>query len=156
MLKQLVSFILPITVTIIVPLSIENDRHPKSISTLIVGLGFIGFGLTAVVFTISAFIKVGKGTLASWSPTKKLVIQGLHRYVRNPMIMGVLTILIGESIAIYSLPIFLWAFIFFGINTILFITYEEPDLERKFGEDYRIYKKNVHRWIPRLKPYDPN
>ncbi|MEQ1585391.1 MAG: methyltransferase [Cyclobacteriaceae bacterium] len=152
-IKQLISFLLPITVTIGVPLNIESNIHVRSTSLAIMGLLIMGMGLSGLVLTISAFLRIGKGTLAPWSPTKILVIHGLHRYVRNPMIMGVLAILIGESLAILSLPIFLWAVIFFIVNTILFITYEEPNLERKFGEDYRVYKRNVNRWIPKLKPF---
>ena len=93
--------------------------------------------------TISSFIRIGKGTLAPWSPTKKLFIAGMHAYVRNPMIMGVLTVLIGESIAIISLNILVWAGFFFLLNTVVFILYEEPDLEKKFGDEYREYKRNV-------------
>ena len=106
--------------------------------------------------TIYAIIKIGKGTLAPWSPTKKLVISGMYRYTRNPMIMGVLTVLFGESLAILSLNIFIWAVIFFIVNTVWFILYEEPDLEKKFGEEYLEFKNNVPRWIPRATPFKPH
>jgi protein-S-isoprenylcysteine O-methyltransferase Ste14 len=107
-----------------------------------------------MIVTISSFIMVGRGTLAPWSPTKKLVIKGLYRYVRNPMILGVLTVLLGESATLWSKNILIWAGCFFIINTVYFIIYEEPDLENKFGEDYRQYKKHVSRWLPRLTPFD--
>jgi protein-S-isoprenylcysteine O-methyltransferase Ste14 len=68
------------------------------------------------------------------------------------MIIGVLIVLTGESIAILSLNIFIWTLIFFIINNIWYIFYEEPDLEKKFGDEYRKYKKSVPRWIPRLEP----
>jgi protein-S-isoprenylcysteine O-methyltransferase Ste14 len=109
-----------------------------------------------MIMTISTFIRIGKGTLAPWSPTRKLVIGGMYGYVRNPMIMGVLIVLIGESIAILSLKIFIWAVIFFIINNIFFFLYEEPNLEKKFGAEYQEYKKNVPRWIPRLKAFVPD
>jgi protein-S-isoprenylcysteine O-methyltransferase Ste14 len=155
-LKQLVSFILPVTVLILVPLYIEKDISIKNVPTLLLGLLIMIIGLYAMIKSISAFIKIGKGTLAPWSPTKKLVIAGMYRYVRNPMIMGVLTVLIGESIAIMSMQILIWAGIFFLINTTYFVLYEEPDLERKFGDQYREYKRNVRRWVPRWKPFNPN
>ncbi len=155
-LKQLVSFILPITVLILVPLYIEKDISIKNVPTLLLGLLIMIIGLYAMIKSISAFIKIGKGTLAPWSPTKKLVIAGMYRYVRNPMIMGVLTVLIGESIAIMSMQILIWAGIFFLINTTYFVLYEEPDLERKFGDQYREYKRNVRRWVPRWKPFNSN
>lgn len=155
-LKQLVSFILPVTVLILVPLYIEKDISIKNVPTLLLGLLIMIIGLYAMIKSISAFIKIGKGTLAPWSPTKKLVIAGMYRYVRNPMIMGVLTVLIGESIAIMSMQILIWAGIFFLINTTYFVLCEEPDLERKFGDQYREYKRNVRRWVPRWKPFNSN
>jgi protein-S-isoprenylcysteine O-methyltransferase Ste14 len=108
-----------------------------------------------MTITISTFIKIGKGTLAPWSPPEKLIVGGMYGYVRNPMIMGVLTVLTGESIAILSFNIFIWTVIFFIINNILFVLYEEPNLEKRFGNEYREYKNNVPRWIPRLKPFKP-
>lgn len=109
-----------------------------------------------MTMTISLFIKIGKGTLAPWSPTRKLVIRGMYGHVRNPMIIGVLIVLIGESIAILSLNIFIWTVIFFIINNLYFVIYEEPNLEKRFGDEYQEYKKNVPRWIPRLKPFEPD
>jgi protein-S-isoprenylcysteine O-methyltransferase Ste14 len=154
--KQLVSFILPITVLIIVPLYIERNISIKNVLSLLIGLSIICIGMYIMTMTISTFIRIGKGTLAPWSPTRKLVISGLYGYVRNPMIMGVMIVLIGESIAIMSLKILFWALVFFIINNIYFIVYEEPDLEKKFGDEYREYKKNVRRWIPRLKSFNPD
>ena len=69
------------------------------------------------------------------------------------MIIGVLIVLIGESVSILSLNILIWALIFFIINNVYFLVYEEPNLEKRFGNEYREYKRNVPRWIPRFKPY---
>jgi protein-S-isoprenylcysteine O-methyltransferase Ste14 len=153
LLKQIFSFILPVIVLIIVPLNIEKNFLPHNIFALVAGLMLIFTGLYIMILTITKFVRIGEGTLAPWSPTRKLVIEGVYRYVRNPMILGVLTVLSGESIAILSLNIFIWILIFFIINNIWFIFYEEPDLEKKFGDEYRKYKKNVPRWIPRSSPY---
>jgi protein-S-isoprenylcysteine O-methyltransferase Ste14 len=152
-LKQIFSFILPVIVLIIIPLNIEKNFLPHNILALVAGLLLILTGLYIMILTITKFVRIGKGTLAPWSPTGKLVIAGLYRYVRNPMIIGVLIVLTGESIAILSLNIFIWTLIFFIINNIWFVYYEEPDLEKKFGDEYRKYKKNVPRWIPRLQPF---
>lgn len=153
--KQIFSFILPFTVLAIVPLWIEKNRTIQLGIHLFVGLALILTGLTIMTITISSFIKIGKGTLAPWSPTKKLVLKGLYRYVRNPMILGVFTVLLGEALTLWCKNILLWAGTFFIINTIYFILYEEPDLEKKFGDEYREYKKNVSRWLPRFTPYYP-
>lgn len=153
LLKHLFSLILPVTVLILVPLWIEDDFSNNNIYALIGGSILILAGLLVIVLTISAFIRIGKGTLAPWSPTKKLVVTGIYAHVRNPMISGVLTVLLGESLAILSLSIFIWAIAFFIINNIYFLMYEEPNLGERFGEDYRQYKSKVPRWIPAMKPY---
>jgi protein-S-isoprenylcysteine O-methyltransferase Ste14 len=152
-IKQLFSLILPITVAIIVPLFIERDFKFHYMFTSGPGLFLILFGLTLMILTISSFIKIGKGTLAPWAPTKRLVITGFYAHVRNPMILGVLFILLGESILFLSSNIFIWAVFFFLINNLYFSLFEEPGLEKRFGEEYREYKRNVPRWIPRLKAF---
>jgi protein-S-isoprenylcysteine O-methyltransferase Ste14 len=106
-----------------------------------------------MVMTISAFMIKGKGTLAPWSPTKKLIVDGMYGYVRNPMIMGVLAVLTGESIAIMSINIFSWTIIFFIINHFYFLLLEEPLLLKKFGKEYLEYKKHVKRWMLQSTPY---
>jgi protein-S-isoprenylcysteine O-methyltransferase Ste14 len=69
------------------------------------------------------------------------------------MISGVLMTLLGESVVFGSIGIFIWFLLFFIVNHIYFIYSEEPGLERRFGQEYLVYKKNVPRWIPRLKPW---
>jgi protein-S-isoprenylcysteine O-methyltransferase Ste14 len=152
-LKQIFSFILPITVLVIVPLWIEKDWTININFSLFAGSIMVLIGLLIMVVCISSFIRIGRGTLAPWSPTKKLVVKGLYRYVRNPMILGVLIVLLGEALVLRSQNILIWAASFFVINTIYFIVYEEPDLEDRFGDEYRQYKKHVSRWLPRRRPY---
>ena len=154
-LKQLFSFILPVTVLIIVPMAIENNRSVTNLRQALEGFVIVGIGLWMMIVTIRSFIRKGKGTLAPWNPTHKLIISGLYAYVRSPMIIGVILVLLGESLIFLSFNIFVWALAFFIINNIWFTVYEEPDLEKKFGEEYKAYKKQVHRWIPRLHPYKP-
>jgi len=151
--KQIFSFILPVTVLIVIPLWIEDKIMIRNIPALIFGLILICAGLLTMAASIGLFIRKGKGTLAPWSPTRYLVIEGPYKYVRNPMIIGVLIVLTGEAIAILSLKIAIWALAFFIINNLYFILYEEPDLAKKFGKEYLDYKSNVKRWIPRSKPY---
>jgi protein-S-isoprenylcysteine O-methyltransferase Ste14 len=155
-LKQIFSFILPVIVLIIVPLCIEKDIVIKLLPALLIGVIIMVIGLYAITMTVSSIIKIGKGTLAPWSPSRHLVIGGMYGYIRNPMILGVLTVLIGESIVILSYKILIWAVCFFVINNIWFIIYEEPNLENKFGDEYREYKRNVPRWVPRLKSFKPD
>jgi protein-S-isoprenylcysteine O-methyltransferase Ste14 len=156
LLKQIFSFILPVTVLVIVPLWLEENWTIRVSFHLFAGLIITVIGLTIMALTIYSFITIGKGTLAPWSPPKKLVIKGLYRYVRNPMILGVLTVLLGEALGVWSKNILVWAGEFFTINIIYFIIYEEPNLEKRFGDEYREYKKHVSMWIPRRTPYYPD
>jgi len=153
-LKQIFSFILPITVLVIVPLWIENNWTINIGFSLFAGSIVVLVGLMIMIVCISSFIRIGRGSLAPWSPTKKLVVKGLYQYVRNPMILGVLIVLLGEALALKSQNILIWAASFFVINTIYFIVYEEPGLEDRFGAEYREYKKHVSRWLPRRRPYN--
>ena len=58
--------------------------------------GSIGLGLSA--WSVRIFIKFGEGTPAPWDPPKKLILHGPYRYVRNPMIIGTLLMLVAEAI----------------------------------------------------------
>lgn len=155
--------LLPVTVIILVPFLLLLFSvwigipwlfiYPITFWTLIIGGIFIGFGVYVLYKTTRVFTQVGKGTLAPWAPTQKFVVVGLYRYVRNPMIIGVLLTVLGEAILVGSILIFLWFILFWIANHIWFVRWEEPDLERRFGGAYCEYKTNVPRWIPRRTPW---
>jgi protein-S-isoprenylcysteine O-methyltransferase Ste14 len=119
---------------------------------LLVGAALIGAGLALMYRTISLFARVGEGTLAPWDPTRKLVVQGPYRYARNPMISGVLAVLLGEAALFGSPPLAAWFAAFFAINAVWFVLVEEPGLRRRFGREYEAYARAVPRWIPRRTP----
>lgn len=114
----------------------------------------ICLGLLLMVATIRLFVTVGKGTLAPWEPTQRLVVQGVYRHVRNPMISGVILVLLGESVLTACLPLFCWLLVGVLINAAYIPLSEEPGLVKRFGEDYLTYKRNVPRWVPRWTPWD--
>jgi protein-S-isoprenylcysteine O-methyltransferase Ste14 len=116
------------------------------------GIVFLA-GLTFFGWSLYLFAAKGKGTLAPWDPPKKLVVTGPYRYVRNPMISGVLMLVLGEALFHGSSTIGWWALGFLALNQVYFMILEEPQLERRFGESYRVYKSSVPRWIPRFTPY---
>jgi protein-S-isoprenylcysteine O-methyltransferase Ste14 len=155
-LTNLVSFVLPITVLYVVPEWLTGFTPVKLTALVYPGIVLLLVGLIMLALTIIAFIRKGKGTLAPWSPTKKLVISGLHAFVRNPMISGVAIILCGEALIFYFLKILIWLLIFVIINHVYFIFVEEPSLLNRFGSEYSEYKSHVGRWIPRIRPYNPD
>jgi protein-S-isoprenylcysteine O-methyltransferase Ste14 len=153
--ESLTSFLLPVFVLIIMPLLIESNFIFTMNIFSIIGLTIILIGFTTLILTIRMFIREGEGTLAPWSPTKKMVVRGLYRYVRNPMILGVSLVLLGESTLFRSYRIVIWLVVFFITNHIYFLLSEEPGLMKRFGQEYVEYKENVPCWIPRLTPWNP-
>lgn len=108
-------------------------------------LMILGFGLMTICILQFAF--EGKGTLSPLDPTKELVVKGCYRYSRNPMYVGVVLLLLGESVFARSLVLAGYgAIVFVGFN--LFIVFhEEPRLKREFGTDWENYKKRTGRWF---------
>jgi len=118
-----------------------------------IGYILISLGLFILVQTIKTLATECGGTSSPWGSPTKLVVCGIYSYVRNPMISGVLLILLGEALTFNSRSVMNWCIIFFIINTLYFILIDEPVLTTKFGDDYREYKKNVNRWLPRRTPW---
>lgn len=152
--------LLPGTVAIIIPLLLYHYTTPL-IPMNVGKLSWLGwiiliFGLLFLFWSIILFYRIGKGTLAPWNPTSNLVISGPYRLVRNPMIVGVLNTLIGEGLAFGQVNILYWAILFFFMCSAYFVFVEEPELEKRFGEDYVKYRRNVSRWVPRIIPYKPS
>ena len=162
LIRALFSLVLPITIIVIIPLFVilRFNNHLLTFNSvlssilLILGLLLIFLGLLFVFYTNKSFLEIGKGTLAPWDPPNKLIIEGAYRYVRNPMISGVLMVVLGETLIFSSIELFLLFILFFIVNHIYFIYSEEPGLTKRFGNDYIEYKKNVPRWIPRLTPWN--
>lgn len=154
-MKQLRAILLlPGTVTVVIPATILYFTGISQSWNIVAGIVFILLGLILMAKTIRLFITVGQGTLAPWNPTQRLVVRGVYRYVRNPMITGVWCILLGESVIFGSPWLLGWFGIFAAVNMIYIPLVEEPGLVKRFGDDYRLYKQNVPRWIPRLKPWE--
>jgi protein-S-isoprenylcysteine O-methyltransferase Ste14 len=126
-----------------------------SVLLVLVGVALIAAGFALWVWTVRLLMRIGKGTLAPWDPTRRLVVDGPYRRVRNPMITAVLAVLLGEAALSGSPGLLIWCALFLGINWAYFVLYEEPGLERRFGEQYRAYRRNVPRWIPRRTPWTP-
>ena len=144
--------LLPGVVTIVVPMLLLRGDDADVTWLAIPGAALIAAGFALWVWTVHHFARIGKGTLAPWDPTRNLVVAGPYRYVRNPMITAVVTVLLGEALLFRSRAIAVWAAAFLLVNWVWFVTYEEPGLERRFGDEYRAYKRDVPRWLPLRSP----
>jgi protein-S-isoprenylcysteine O-methyltransferase Ste14 len=110
-------------------------------------------GTAILLKSIWSFAHVGRGTLAPFDETDKLIVVGLYRYMRNPMYVGVMMILLAESWFFWSSQLLAYTGTFFAVANIFVIGYEENRLRNKYGDDFRRYCDHVGRWIPG-KPYD--
>ncbi len=114
------------------------------------GIILIAAGAALGLTCVGVFVIIGKGTAAPFDPPRKFVAVGPYKYVRNPMYIGALLVILGFGFYINSLAVLI-----FGLPWILFallfvIFYEEPALRKKFGEEYRTYCDGVNRWVPRF------
>ena len=144
------ALLLPGTVTLLLPYLILSRRAvPHWDAIGLPGLVVILVGATILIWCIADFARLGRGTLAPVDPPKALVIRGLYRYVRNPMYVGVVLVLLGESALFRSASLLLYTAVFFLIAHLFVMVYEEPNLRARFGESYEHYRRSVARWIPR-------
>ena|SRR5919201_2576956 len=151
-----VLFIGPGPLTVLVPwlLSGWELREPLLGWTWLRGLGIvlIAFGTPVLAESIARFVWKGRGTLTPAVPTQRLVLTGLYRFVRNPMYVGVVAIILGEALLLGSGDVLIYA----GVVTLGFhlfvVLYEEPTLRRMYGPEYNEYCARVCRWIPRAMP----
>jgi len=126
--------------------SLVNMSNSRLLIVAIIGI----CGLGLAVWTCSLFFRFGKGTAAPWDPPQRLVIRGPYRHVRNPMLTGVWLLLLCEVIVFQSWGIFVLLLIFVLVNMVYLPLVEERALEKRFGQDYVVYKQHVPRWIPRF------
>jgi protein-S-isoprenylcysteine O-methyltransferase Ste14 len=127
---------------------------PARPALALAGLLLMAAGLWLMAQTMWLLIVEGQGTLAPWDPTRRLVVRGIYRYVRNPMITGVISIALGEAAVFASGALLAWAASVTLVNAIYIPLLEEPGLVQRFGAAYETYRRNVPRWLPRREPWE--
>ncbi|MFH1150880.1 MAG: isoprenylcysteine carboxylmethyltransferase family protein [Actinomycetota bacterium] len=155
--NRFLPFALPLSVTVIVPatlLRLFGRRSRMPAAQVPAGAVLMTAGYAMLAWTVTLFRRIGKGSLATWDPTRDLVVAGPYAHTRNPMISGVVTVLVGESVLFGSRPVLAWAAAFFAVNTAYFKLFEEPGLLERFGDDYACYRDNVPMWLPRMSPWE--
>ena len=128
-------------------------RGPQIETGLLAWLAFpLWFiGVVVLVWSFWNFLKEGRGTPAPIDPPKELVAVGFYRYVRNPMYIGVLAVILGHFLWFGYWYLLIYAVVVFLAFNAFVMFYEEPTLKRTFGASYEEYLKRVPRWIPRIK-----
>jgi protein-S-isoprenylcysteine O-methyltransferase Ste14 len=153
--------LLPVTVTVVVPTWLARRSGlmlavpATALEWVAAAAGLLALMVGVLLFaaSLTRFAVQGQGTLAPWDPPRRLVVAGPYRYVRNPMISGVFFVLVGEALLLRSTPHLWWAAAFALVNLVFFAAVEEPQLERRFGDEYRTYCRHVPRLVPRRTPW---
>jgi protein-S-isoprenylcysteine O-methyltransferase Ste14 len=135
-------------VEVYVPLLIVRGLSPDSRIWLAVSLVFFVAGGSIYTWCVWDFAVFGRGTPAPINAPKKLVVQGMYHYTRNPMYLGVLTIILGWAV-LYKAPRLVLYALCVGLSFHCFIVFsEEPHLQRMFGSSYEEYRARVRHWFP--------
>ncbi len=151
-LRTLIFLVLvPGTVLFYIPIEIASstERLVPLGPLRFLGLGPLALGIAIVLWCARDFAVKGRGTPAPIDPPKELVVRGLYRYVRNPMYVGAVLILVGHVGWFLALELLLYLALVLLAFHLFVVLYEEPALTRKFGDAYRDYQAAVPRWIPR-------
>ena len=163
--RHLISVVLfPVTVTVVVPALIVIPAHGRAphfgtaltLGLVTVGCLLIAAGLGLMTWTVVLFDRLGEGTLGIgpvMGEPVHLVVRGPYRHVRNPMITGVLCILLGEAAVTASGSLLVWFAIFLAFQATAIRFWEEPHLVRRYGDEYVEFRRDVPRWIPRISAW---
>lgn len=153
-LKNLIfTIVVPGSVTVLFPmLLLRGGAMRVELGALrFAGLPLMALGGLIYLWTVWDFATLGRGTPAPIDAPRVLVARGLYRTVRNPMYVGVLSVLAGEALFFESALLGVYAGLI-GLAFHLFVVYyEEPTLRRTFGEAYVEFCQRVPRWLPRLR-----
>jgi protein-S-isoprenylcysteine O-methyltransferase Ste14 len=124
-----------------------------SLALELVGAGLVVTGVAVLAHTIVRFVVEGIGTPFPGAPTTNLVVGGLYRYVRNPMYLAVIAIILGQAAILGSVTLVVYAAIVLATVASFVHFYEEPTLSRVYGEQYAAYRRAVRAWLPRTSPW---
>ena len=152
-LKNLIfTVVVPGTVAVYVPwLIARGGREPLgSPACFVLALVFFIIGGMIYLWCIWDFAMFGQGTPAPINPPRKLVVRGLYRYIRNPMYVGVLTVILGWAVLFWSVNLVIYALCVGTVFHLFVVLYEEPHLQKTFGKTYEQYCSRVGRWLPKV------
>ena len=119
----------------------------------VAGLVLMVAGAAGLVECFARFVRQGRGTPAPLYPTETLVISGLYRWVRNPMYVAILALLIGQALWFGNVSLLMYMAGAWLVTHLFVCFYEEPTLRRTYGAQYETYRAHVSRWLPRLTPW---
>ena len=147
----LFTLVVPGTVAFYLPLLIAADLPPASGLRLLLAIALVAAGTAIYLWCVWDFATFGRGTPAPIDAPKRLVVRGLYLYVRNPMYVGVLSVLSGWVVLFGATGLLAYALCAWLFVHLFVVLYEEPHLGRLFGAEYHDYCATVGRWLPRFR-----
>jgi protein-S-isoprenylcysteine O-methyltransferase Ste14 len=152
--------IAPFTLTVLVPLWITGWRMQPPFFGLpllrVIGVLLAVAGAVPLIESFRRFAIEGLGTPAPIAPPQHLIVSGFYRYVRNPMYVGVVTVILGEALIVGDVRLLYYAAIVWLAFHVFVLIYEEPTLRYSYGAEYDVFRANVPRWVPRFTPWNVN
>lgn len=147
--------IAPGTLAVFVPWYLTRWRFAPALFPIagVLGAALIVAGLPILFDSFARFALQGLGTPAPVMPPKRLVVTGFYRYGRNPMYVAVTALIAGHGILFGSVTVLEYGALLWVGFFLFVVVYEEPVLGEQFGDEYRRYRANVRRWLPRVTPW---
>ena len=143
--------LVPGTVIGVIPYALSGWHLAEAAALRWAGALLLLLALPVFVDFLVRFVREGRGTPAPGADPERLVIGGAFRYVRNPGYVGVLGLIVGQSLLFASPAVLGHAAIMALAFHLFVVLYEEPHLRQKFGTEYEEYQRRVPRWLPRLR-----
>jgi protein-S-isoprenylcysteine O-methyltransferase Ste14 len=131
------------------------DGEDTPLGLRVLGALLLALGAVLVLEAFARFALEGRGTPMPWAPPTRFVVRGTYRFVRNPMYVGVVALILGQALLLGRWILLAWAAATAAIFHLFVVLHEEPDLRRRFGVDYEEYSRRVGRWVPRLNRRRP-
>lgn len=152
-------FVAPGTVAGIVPWALSRWAFQPPLlgwpGTRWIGVALIAAGAPVLLESFYRFAWDGRGTPAPPFPPRALVVTGFYRFVRNPMYVAVVSMILGQGLLFGSVPVLAWGAVAAAAFHAFVLWREEPKLRARYGESYAAYCRAVRRWWPRATPYRP-
>lgn len=119
----------------------------------VLGIVLILGGTAVVLHSFWRFVTEGRGTPVPAAAPEHLVIGGLYRYVRNPMYVALLAVILGQALLLGHYAPLVYGLGVWAISAAFVRWREEPVLVKRFGAEYERYRDAVPAWLPRVRPW---
>jgi protein-S-isoprenylcysteine O-methyltransferase Ste14 len=145
---------MPGVMAVLVPYWLTGwDGSDPPLALQVAGVALLAAGAAVLAHTVIRFVVEGLGTPFPGAPTENLVVGGLYRYVRNPMYLAVIAIVLGQAAILGRVVLVVYAAILWAVVASFVSFYEEPTLSERYGEQYDAYRRAVRGWWPRATPW---